>query len=407
MPSLKTAAMIRAFAHTPANNIWKLYTVRLIFWTHFISSVLVPFFRDWGGISFTQIFFLNAWFMLWNFFLEVPTGAIADFWGRKASLFLGCVAGVVGVLVYTSTPSFGVFLIAEILLACSFTLMSGADEALLYDSLVAIDATERSKTAFARLASFQMGGIVIGALGGSIIATVLGSVRAPFVLQAVPMACGALVALTLCEPPRSAPAGGPLRYADILRDGVRYFARHRVLRVLTIDMVLVGCLTWLIIWLYQPVLEHAGVGLTWFGPVHAIMCVGQILVLNNVARLESLLGSNRRLLLLGAVLPGCALIVLGLTTLVPVVVLCIWITASFGLSRTALFSSYMNKHIPSAHRATVLSCISMQRTLAIAIVNPIAGALADWSIHSTLLILGAGALGLAAWSRIEESHLID
>lgn len=399
--------MIRAFTRTPANNVWKLYAVRLIFWTHFISSVLIPFFRDWGGISFKQIFFLNAWFMLWNFFLEVPTGTIADFWGRKASLFLGCVMGVIGVLVYASTPSFAVFLIAEIVLSCSFTLMSGADEALLYDSLVAIDATERSKTVFARLASFQMGGIVIGALGGSAIVSVTGSVRAPFLLQAVPMACGALVALSLCEPPRSLPGGGTPRYRDILRDGVRYFARHRVLRVLTADMVLVGCVTWLIIWLYQPLLEHAGVGLTWFGAVHAIMCVGQIIVLNNVGRLEYALGSKRRLLLVGALLPGCAFIVLGMTTLMPVVVLCIWIAASFGLSRTALFSSYMNKHIPSAHRATVLSCISMQRTLAIAIVNPIAGALADWSIPATLIMLGAAALVLAVLSRVEERYLID
>jgi hypothetical protein len=102
-----------------------------------------------------------------------------------------------------------------------------------------------------------------------------------------------------------------------------------------------------------------------------------------------------------------AFLVLGVTTFAPVVVLCIWIAASFGLSRTALFSSYMNKHIPSAHRATVLSCISMQRTLAIAIVNPIAGKLADWSIPSTMLILGVSALALAAWSQIDEAHLID
>jgi MFS family permease len=407
MPSLKTAAMIRALARTPANNIWKLYAIRLIFWMHFISSVLIPFFRDWGGISFTQIFFLNAWFMLWNFFLEIPTGSVADFWGRKASIFSGCVVGSVGMLVYASTPSFVVFLIGEILLSVSFTLLSGADEALLYDSLVEIDAAERSKTVLARLASFQMGGIVIGALAGSLLASGLDSVRAPFLLQAVPTTCAALIALTLYEPTRSHPVGSAPRYRDILRDGVRYFARHGVLRALTLDMVLVGCVTWLIIWLYQPLLEHAGVGLTWFGPVHALMCVGQIIVLNNVTRLETALGSKRRLLLLGAAAPGLAFITLGLTTMVPVVVLCIWIAASFGLSRTALFSSYMNKHIPSAHRATVLSCISMQRTLAIAVVNPIAGALADWSIPSTLVILGVAALALAAWSQVEEAHLID
>lgn len=399
--------MTRVWARTPANNIWKIYAIRLIFWTHFISSVLVPFFRDWGGISFTQIFFLNAFFMLCNFILEVPTGTVADFWGRRASLFLGCAVGTVGMLVYSSTPSFAVFLVGEVLLSCSFTLLSGADEALLYDSLVEINETERSKTVLARLASFQMGGIVIGALAGSFIASALDSVRAPFMLQAIPTACAALLALTLHEPPRSIPAGASPHYLDILRDGIRYFARHRVLRTLTLDMVLVGCVTWLIIWLYQPILERAGVGLPWFGTVHAIMCVGQIAVLNNVIRLEHLLGSKRRLLLLGAIAPGIAFLVLGVTTAVPAVVVGIWVVASFGLSRTALFSSYMNKHIPSGHRATVLSCISMQRTLAIAVVNPIAGALADWSIPSTLVILGTAALALAAWSQVEEAHLID
>jgi len=74
--------MIHFFSVTTANNVWKLNAVRLFFWLHFMASVLVPFFRDWGGISFTQIMLLNAWFMFWNFLLEIPTGTVADFWGR-------------------------------------------------------------------------------------------------------------------------------------------------------------------------------------------------------------------------------------------------------------------------------------------------------------------------------------
>lgn len=399
--------MASVLARTPANNIWKLYAVRLFFWMHFIGSVLIPFYRDWGGITFAQIFFLNAWFMLCNFFFEVPTGTIADFWGRRASLCLGCAVAVVGVLVYTSTPSFAVFLVGEVLLSCSYTLMSGADEALLYDSLAAMHATERSKTAFARLASFQMGGIILGVIGGSILASWLDSVRLPFLLQTIPAGIGGLFALTLYEPPRTSAHEGTPSYRTILRDGVRYFASHPILRVLTADMVLVGCLSWLIIWLYQPLLERAGLGLRWFGPVHAIMCVGQIVLLNNIGRLEAVFGSKRGLLLAGAVIPGIALIALGLTSMAPLVIVCIWIAASFGLSRPALYSSYMNKHIPSAQRATVLSCISMQRTLAIAIINPIAGLLADWSIPSTLMILGSVTLALATVSRVEDAHLID
>ncbi len=49
----------------------------------------------------------------------------------------------------------------------------------------------------------------------------------------------------------------------------------------------------------------------------------------------------------------------------------------------------------------------MFRMLAIAIVNPICGALADWSLSRTMFILGASAILLALASRVKEEHLID
>ena len=63
--------MPNPLARTPANTIWKMYAIQSLYWMHFISSVLIPFFQDWGGLSFTGIMLLNAWFMLWNFLLEI------------------------------------------------------------------------------------------------------------------------------------------------------------------------------------------------------------------------------------------------------------------------------------------------------------------------------------------------
>jgi hypothetical protein len=45
--------------------------------------VEVPVFREWGRLSFTAIFALQAWFMLMSFLLEVPTGTVADRFGRR------------------------------------------------------------------------------------------------------------------------------------------------------------------------------------------------------------------------------------------------------------------------------------------------------------------------------------
>jgi predicted MFS family arabinose efflux permease len=307
-------------------------------------------------------------------------------------------------LVYSSTPRFEVFLVGEVLLACSFTLMSGADEALLYDSLVATGRAHESKRALARLESCKLAGIVAGALLGSPIAALWG-LRMPMLLESVPLLLAAAVALTLREAPQGAVEART--YLSTLAGGVRYFARNHALRVLALDMVVIGALTWLIIWLYQPLLERVGVGLPYFGTVHAFMCLGQIAVLSNVTRLEGLLGSKRRLLLAGALVPGLAFVLLGATASAPLTVVAVLAAASFGLSRPPVFSSYMNKYIPSDRRATVLSTVSMLRTAAIMLINPLAGVLADWSVHVTIAAVGCAAIGLAVLSGVEERHLLD
>ncbi len=389
-----------------SSNLRKMYAIRFLFWMHFFASVLIPFFRDWGGITYTQIFLLNAWFMLWNFLLEVPTGTVADFFGRRVSLLLGGVVAAAGALVYASRPSFAVFLCGEVLFATSFTLMSGADEALVYDTLLALGTQGESKRVFARLESFKLAGVIAGALSGSFIATALG-LRAPMLLEVVPFLGTALIAATLVEPPGGAGGKGAVPYPRLLLAGIRTFGGHRILRLLAADMIASLTLAWLIIWTYQPMLERAGVALVYFGLVHAAMCLGQIAILGNIERIEVLVGSRTRYLFLSALLPGIAFLALGLSSALPVVIVAVLVAASFGLSRPPLFISYMNKYIESENRATVLSTISMMRTLSIAAINPIAGVLADWSLPSTMLIIGSVGVVIAIAVRTEEAHLID
>jgi MFS family permease len=386
-----------------ARNPLKLQVVRALFWTHFISSVLIPFYRDWGGLSFTGILLVNAWFMVWNFLLEVPTGTVADVWGRKASILIGCFVGVAAAVIYTSTPHVAIFLLAEIVFATSFTLLSGADEALLYDSLDAAGETGRAPREYGRLAAAQQVGIVTGALLGSVIATRLG-VRAPLLLQTVPMALAGLVAITLREPPSQRDRQRP-SYRAVLTTGVRVFAGHRVLQVLAADMIVHGSLAWMIIWFYQPLLERAGVGLPWFGAVHVSMSLGQIVVLSQLERLERLLGSRRRLLLAGPLVTGLGFVLLSGRLSAALVIPIVALVAAFGLSRPPLFSAELNRHLDSSHRATVLSTVAMLRTLAIAIVNPLAGWMADRSLVGALIALGLGSLAFAALSPLRARHL--
>jgi MFS family permease len=399
---------MRRFTGSFQANIRKMYVLRLLANLHFYAAVIVPFYTDWGGIKFSQILFLNAWFMFWNFLLEIPTGTVADFLGRKVSLVLGCMIGALGAVVYASYPYFVVFMAAEVIFAFSFTLLSGADEALIYDTLKEIGQTSVSKKVFSRMESFKLGGIVLGAVSGGFIARFLG-LRMTMILIAIPLAAAGVVAITFREPQvfTKKPTLSFRSYKGILTDGVTFFWRSKILKMLTLDMVVVFAFAWIIIWFYQALLKNAGVDITYFGVVHAFMSVSQILVINNFLRLEKWLGSKKRLLFLSAFLLGVFFILLGLTSFAPLVIAGIILSAGFGLSRGPLFSNYMNKYIPSDMRATILSTTSMLRTFSIVVVNMVSGFLADWSIPNTLLILGGLAIAFSFFSKIKEEDLLD
>jgi fucose permease len=84
---------------------------------HLMSAVIIPFFREWGRLSFVQIFALQTWFMLMCFLMEVPTGAVADRFGRKVSVALGSFLLAAASILYGTLPHLAVFVAAEALFA--------------------------------------------------------------------------------------------------------------------------------------------------------------------------------------------------------------------------------------------------------------------------------------------------
>jgi MFS family permease len=389
------------------SNLWKLKAIKMLFWMHFFAAVLVPFYTEGAHLSLSQVLFLNSWFMLWNFVLEVPTGTVADYFGRKWSLALGAVIGGMAALVYVSSLEMSNFLLGEVLFALAYTLNSGADEALAYDTLKALREEQRAKGLFAQIESFKLGGIIIATMCGGFIASHFG-LTAPMMSYVIPAALALLLSLTLQEPPVTDREGNlvsKLGYRELLRQGFAFFRGHPVLLTMTAEICLTNALAWGLIWLFQPLLARAGVDIRMFGVVHALACGSQILFLNSVHHLEGWFKSKRLVLLFCSFATGLAFVDLAFVDSKFLVAFAIIVGFTFSLPRVVLFSAYMNQHIPSDKRATVLSVSSMFRTLMIVIMNLITGWLADWNLSHTMVILGTAIIVLAFLSRIEERHL--
>lgn len=103
-----------------------------------IGPILVPFML-FKGLSYSQIMLLQSISAISVFLFEVPTGAIADKFSRKLSLAISGILCGIGLLIYIIFKSFYIFAIAEIVFGMGMTFSSGADSAILYESLVKLD----------------------------------------------------------------------------------------------------------------------------------------------------------------------------------------------------------------------------------------------------------------------------
>ncbi|MBI2387957.1 MAG: hypothetical protein HYV14_18375 [Elusimicrobia bacterium] len=384
-------------------NVRRMYLWRSLTHMHFFAGVLVPFFTDWGGLTLPQMLLLQAWFFLWIFLLEVPTGAVADKFGRKTSVVCASACLLIATAIYATGKGLPRYLLAEFIWAASAALASGADEAMVYDSLKAAGDEGSSKRALSLLSSFDIGAIAFAAPLGGLMAARWG-LQSPLLAMLIPFSLALFVSLSFQEPPTGEEGAKP-GYREVLTRGVRYFASHKPLRALAFDSITISMLSFMTIWLFQPRLKELGVGVGVYGFVTAALTLSQIAVMSGHERLESLFGGTRRYLAWSAVIPGLAFLALPFATNPWAACALFVLIPAFGMSRSVLISNYMNKHIGSAQRATVLSTVGMGRQLMGILVLPVVGLLTKISLPWTFAALGAAILACAWASSVEEEHL--
>ena len=388
------------------HTIWKFYAFTFLWNLHLFSAVLVPFFTDWGGISLAQVQIVQSWFMFWIFFMEVPTGVIADYFGRKYSLTLGGVIITIGAVVYGSIPSFEGFLLAEFLFAVAFALLSGADQALLYDSLKEAGMESESKKIFGRAHAIRLSGILVGALFGGFIAQAYG-LNAPMLATAIPFFLATILAWSLPEPKIHEQTSESKRYLDIAKKGISYLRGHKNLRILALDSVVVSSAAYFVIWLYQPLLQRVEFPVIYFGVVHALLVVAQIIISSNFSFFEKLCASTKAFLQYTALITALSFLLVVIYPHIVTIMIFVICGGGFGLTRIELMNVYMNKLIPSEQRATVLSSISMLRRFALVPLNPFIGFVADASIRLAMFILVLLPLSVFFFSPIEKEIFED
>ncbi len=115
-------------------NVPRYYLFSGLTSSMFWLPIWIIFLQD-RGLSLGQIGMLEVVALIVGAVMEVPTGVVADTYGRKVSLTIGAFLNGLALLALLTGVLSPVFLIGYILWNVSYTFFSGAGEALLYDSL--------------------------------------------------------------------------------------------------------------------------------------------------------------------------------------------------------------------------------------------------------------------------------
>jgi hypothetical protein len=132
--------------------------------------------------------------------LEVPTGWLADRCGHRASLMLGSLLQVAGMLIGWLGSGVPGLLVASVIIAAGDAFRSGADQALLYRSSVLLDREGDFQRLEARTRGIQLAALVVLVLAGGAIVRLWGF-AAGWIVETALSAIGLAVASVMVEPP--------------------------------------------------------------------------------------------------------------------------------------------------------------------------------------------------------------
>jgi len=341
------------------------------------------------GLSLLQVNSIWSIIVLTVFLTEVPTGVIADRIGRKRSVVAALFLQFLGEFFYIFAPGYVAFVLIAILSGIGYSFLSGANEALIYDSLPAEYRETVMKQAMGRVgAAYQLAFFVAPLLGGLVISElVLSKYLVGIALTAASVFVAFLISLTLKEPP-ALYCHQVTGILQILKNGLAQVRRNRKIQRIAAVAILTGAFSNTLVSFYQPYFVQFG--LTTSLPIGTALSLGGLaafLVLSNILAIEHRMG--RLGLFFFSFFPGVLYLLLAIVPNIPVLFPVFILTYAFADAKNPLISTYQNEQIESASRATTISLINTIGRMYVASVSLLLGWIANHSISAVWVVIGA------------------
>jgi len=202
-----------AAARNVALYPWFKFFQNLLFW----QATWFLFFQS--ELSAAEAVLIYVFYDVATTVFEVPSGYLSDRVGRRVTLILSALAGLVAAIMQAVGSEFWVFALAQAALGLHIAFASGTDSSLLYESLAEEGREDEIEVQELRAWRFTFVALAVSAVIGGAMA--LWDLRLTYYTSAIAFLLSLGVVLFFHEPKSRQPAGSELERLHALRGSMR------------------------------------------------------------------------------------------------------------------------------------------------------------------------------------------
>ncbi|MBC8061347.1 MAG: MFS transporter [Clostridiaceae bacterium] len=337
-----------------------------------ITSAIWVLYLAFKGMSLVEIGLLESVYHITALLLELPTGAIADVYGKKFSVVVGRIISVISCIFMISSYSFWGFAFAFMLSSAARNLNSGAAEALIYDSLKELGEEDRYKKVWGNLAFAMSIAQGVAVLLGGILADI--KFLYAYVFGTVIQGAALVVAFSFTEPTNNKGISKVNPLGDQLITSIKVLKARKIVLYLILFSALVGSLQTTVFFYSQKYFQDMSYTKTAIAIICGISSLAEAISSKYAYKFEKLMKLKGTLISVAII---NILALMGLALMKNLSIGFFLLTSVTGGLSFTIFSDFINARIPSEQRATILSFDSLSFSVFMICIFPLFGLLAD------------------------------
>ncbi len=227
------------------------------------GPILISYLTSVGKMSLPEIYLMESIVLLGLAIFEILTGSLADLIGRKKTVCLGSLLNLTSIIWFASvkTPfdAWG----ANITWAIGFSLCSGADSALIYDTLVEM----KKEISYEKINGVAAGNrfflVACCSLATGFLAEI--NLRLPALLSIPGVALSVLAAFLFTEPNLKTDKYTPNRQLHLIKDSLLFIVKHKKIIWIIAFTTLIGVTSKIWFFTYNPYFELVNLDFRYYG----------------------------------------------------------------------------------------------------------------------------------------------